>query len=80
MKVAFDKDVYVEMLIKKGELPNSVELPDEDTIDMKYLSCYILGFDNSQLVLDAKKVQRMENNIYSNNQIYSLEKSLNETD
>lgn len=80
MKVTFDKDGYVEMLIKKGDLPNSIELPDDDTIDMKYLSCYKLGFDNSQLVLDAKKVQRIEDNISANNQIYNLEKSLADTD
>ena len=59
MKVTFDNDGYVEMLIMKGDLPNSVELPDDDTIDMKYLACYKLGYDGTQLVLDAKKVQRL---------------------
>ena len=80
MKVTFDNDGYVEMLIMKGDLPNSVELPDDDTIDMKYLACYQLGYDGTQLVLDAKKVQRIESNLRAETLVYDLRKQLSDTD
>lgn len=80
MKVTFDNDGYVEMLIMKGDLPNSVELPDDDTIDMKYLACYKLGYDGTQLVLDAKKVQRIESNLRAETLVYDLRKQLSDTD
>ena len=80
MKVTFDNDGYVEMLIMKGDLPNSVELQDDDTIDMKYLACYKLGYDGTQLVLDAKKVQRIESNLRAETLVYDLRKQLSDTD
>lgn len=80
MKVIFDDDGYVEMLVMKGDLPNSIELEDDDTIDMKYITCYRLGFDDTKLVLDAEKVQRMENNLRAKQQIYDLKKQLDNSD
>ena len=80
MKVTFDKEGYVEMLVMKGDLPNSVELPDDNTLNFKYLNCYKLGYDGNQLVLDAKKVQRIENNLTAESLIYDLEKQLYSSD
>lgn len=80
MKVTFDKEGYVEMLVMKGDLPNSIELPDDNTLNYKYLNCYKLGFDGNQLVLDAKKVQRLESNLTAESLIYDLEKQLYASD
>lgn len=80
MKVRFDNDGYVEMLIYKGELTNSIELPDDDTINMAYLSCYKLGYEGTQLVLDANKVQRIEGNSKAASLIYNLKKDLDSSD
>lgn len=80
MKVTFDKDGYVEMLIKEGELPNSIELEDDDTIERKYLACYRLGFDGTKLVLDAEKVQRLESNLRAETLTYDLKKQVSNTD
>lgn len=80
MKVTFDKDGYVEMLIKEGDLPNSIELEDDDTIEKKYLACYKLGFDGTKLVLDAEKVQRLESNLRADTLVYDLKKQITDTD
>ncbi len=80
MKVTFDKDGYVEMLIKEGDLPNSIELEDDDTIERKYLACYKLGFDGTKLVLDAEKVQRLESNLRAETLAYDLKKQVSSTD
>jgi hypothetical protein len=79
MKVTFDQDGYVEMLVKVGDLPNSTELPDDD-IDMKYISCYKLGYDGTKLVLDGNKVQRLESNLRAETKIYDLKKQISDTD
>ncbi len=80
MKVTFDKDGYVEMLIKEGDLPNSIELKNDDTIEKKYLACYKLGFDGTKLVLDAEKVQRLESNLKAETLVYDLKNQINSTD
>lgn len=80
MKVTFDKYGYVEMLIKEGDLPNSIELKDDDTIEKKYLACYKLGFDGTKLVLDAEKVQRLESNLKAETLVYDLKNQINSTD
>ena len=80
MKVTFDKDGYVEMLIKKGDLPNSIELEDDDSLDMSYITCYKLGFEGTKLVLDADKVQRIKSNEKALDLIFKLKKQLSETD
>lgn len=80
MVVTFDKDGYVEMVVPSGaNLPNSVEVPDAD-IDMRYISCYKLGFEGSQLVLDANKVQRIESSLKAESLVYSLKKQITDTD
>ena len=80
MKVTFYKDGYVEMLIKEGDLPNSIELKNDDTIEKKYLACYKLGFDGTKLVLDAEKVQRLESNLKAETLVYDLKNQINSTD
>ena len=71
---------YVEMLIKEGDLPNSIELKNDDTIEKKYLACYKLGFDGTKLVLDAEKVQRLESNLKAETLVYDLKNQINSTD
>ena len=80
MRVTFDKDGYVEMLVLKGDLKDSIELEDDDTIDMKYLSCYKLGYEGTKLVLDADKVQRVENNLRAESLVYDLRKKITDSD
>lgn len=80
MQVTFDRDGYVEQIALKGTLPNSIELEDDDTLDMEHITCYQLGYDGTRLVLDAKKVQRIENNLKADSAIYSLKKDLDSSD
>lgn len=80
MKVTFDKDGYVEQIAIKGDLPNSIELENDEEIDMTHLSCYKLGYDGTRLVLDAQKVQRVESNLKAESIIFNLKKELNSSD
>ena len=80
MQITLDSEGYVEMLIKKGILPNSITIPEDDSIDMNYLSCYKLDSNGTQLVLDAQKLQRMQNNLKANSLVYDLKKQVSDSD
>ena len=80
MKVTFDEEGYVEFLATNGDLPNSIEIPDDNTLNYKYLNCYMLNEEGNGLILDAAKVQALESNLTAASKIYDLKKRLNETD
>ena len=80
MKVTFDEEGYLEFLSTNGDLPNSIELPDDDTLNYKYLNCYMLNDEGNGLVLDAEKVQMVEQNLVAASKVAELKKRLNLTD
>lgn len=80
MKVTFDEEGYLEFLSTNGDLPNSIELPDDDTLNYKYLNCYMLNDEGNGLVLDAEKVQMVEQSLVATSKVAELKKRLNLTD
>ena len=80
MKVTFDEEGYLEFLSTNGDLPNSIELPDDDTLNYKYLNCYMLNDEGNGLVLDAEKVQMVEQSLVAASKVAELKKRLNLTD
>ena len=80
MKVTFDEEGYLEFLSTNGDLPNSIELPDDDTLNYKYLNCYMLNDEGNGLILDAEKVQMVEQNLVAASKVAELKKRLNLTD
>lgn len=80
MKVTFDSEGYLQFLSTNGDLPNSVELPDDEGINYKYLNCYRLNDTEDGLVLDAERVQALEQNLITTSKIMELKRQLNETD
>ena len=80
MKVTFDEEGYLEFLSTTGDLPNSIELPDDNTLNYKYLNCYMLNDEGNGLVLDAAKVQMIEQNLTAAYKVAELKKRLNLTD
>lgn len=80
MKVTFDEEGYLEFLSTTGDLPNSIELPDDNTLNYKYLNCYMLNDEGNGLVLDAAKVQMIEQNLTAASKVAELKKRLNSTD
>lgn len=80
MKVTFDEEGYLEFLSMSGDLPNSMELPDDNTLNYKYLNCYKLNDEGTGLILDASKVQIVEQNLTAKGKVAELRKRLNATD
>ena len=78
MKVTFDEEGYLEFLSTNGDLPNSIELPDDDTLNYKYLNCYMLNDEGNGLVLDAEKVQMVEQSLVAASKVAELKKDLND--
>ena len=62
MKVVLNDDGYINMVVRTGNLINSIEVSEED-LDMRYISCYKLDDDKKNLVLDVEKVQSLENSL-----------------
>lgn len=79
MKVKFNDEGYVSMIVRSQALINAVEVPEED-IDMRYISCYKLSENGKTLMLDAEKVQTLENNLRTSTLIQSYKQKVTDTD
>ncbi|MGM9543994.1 MAG: hypothetical protein ACI3T9_03345 [Romboutsia timonensis] len=79
MKVVLNDDGYINMVVRTGNLVNSIEVPEED-LDMRYISCYKLDDDKKNLVLDVEKVQALENSLKISTLIQSYKQQVSNTD
>ena len=80
MFVVFDENNYVKFLSTTTQMEGSIELPDDDSLNLTYLTCYKLNSDGNGLVLDAEKVTAQKDKLGAISKIYELKQQLAASD
>ena len=63
MYIILDNDGYVKFLSSNTPMEGAIELPDDDTINLDYISCYKLNSDGTGLMLDAEKLAAQKDSL-----------------
>ena len=80
MFVVLDENNYVKFLSTTTQMEGSIELPDDDSLNLTYLTCYKLNSDGNGLVLDAEKVTAQKDKLGAISKIYELKQQLAASD
>lgn len=80
MFVVFDEDGYVKFLSMTTEMEGSIEIQDDETLNLTYLTCYKLNQEKNGLMLDAEKVTAQKNKAEAISKIYELKQQLAASD
>lgn len=80
MYIILDNDGYVKFLSSNTPMEGAIELPDDDTINLDYISCYKLNSDGTGLMLDAEKLAAQKDSLGAQSKIFELKQKLNDSD
>lgn len=80
MFVILDENNYVKFLSTTTKMEGSIELPDDDSLNLTYLTCYKLNSEGNGLMLDAEKVAAQKDNLGALSKIFELKQQLTESD
>lgn len=80
MFVILDENNYVKFLSTTTEMEGSIELPDDDSLNLTYLTCYKLNPEGNGLMLDAEKVSAQKDKLGALSKIVELKQQLSESD
>lgn len=80
MFVVLDDNNYVKFLSTTTKMEGSIELPDDDSLNLTYLTCYKLNSEGNGLMLDAEKVEAQKDRLGVASKIFDLKQQLQESD
>ena len=80
MFVVLDDNNYVKFLSTTTKMEGSIELPDDDSLNLTYLTCYKLNSEGNGLMLDAEKVEAQKDKLGVASKIFDLKQQLQESD
>ena len=80
MFVILDDNNYVKFLSTTTKMEGSIELPDDDSLNLTYLTCYKLNSEGNGLMLDAEKVEAQKDRLGVASKIFDLKQQLQESD
>lgn len=80
MFVVFDENNYVKFLSTTTSMEGAIELPDDDNLNLTYLTCYKLNAEGNGLMLDAEKVAAQKDKVGALAKIFELKQQLSESD
>lgn len=80
MFVILDDNNYVKFLSTTTKMEGSIELPDDDSLNLTYLTCYKLNSEGNGLMLDAEKVEAQKDKLGVASKIFDLKQQLQESD
>lgn len=80
MFVVLDDNNYVKFLSTTTKMEGSIELPDDDSLNLTYLTCYKLNSEGNGLMLDAEKVEAQKDRLGVASKIFDLRQQLQESD
>lgn len=80
MYIILDNDGYVKFLSSNTPMEGAIELPDDKTINLDYISCYKLNSDGTGLMLDAEKLAAQKDSLGAQSKIFELKQKLNDSD
>lgn len=80
MFVVLDDNNYVKFLSTTTKMEGSIELPDDDSLNLTYLTCYKLNSEDNGLMLDAEKVEAQKDRLGVASKIFDLKQQLQESD
>ena len=76
MFVVLDDNNYVKFLSTTTKMEGSIELPDDDSLNLTYLTCYKLNSEGNGLMLDAEKVEAQKDRLGVASKIFDLRQQL----
>lgn len=80
MFVVLDDNNYVKFLSTTTKMEGSIELPNDDSLNLTYLTCYKLNSEGNGLMLDAEKVEAQKDRLGVASKIFDLKQQLQESD
>lgn len=80
MFVVLDDNNYVKFLSTTTKMEGAIELPDDDSLNLTYLTCYKLNSEGNGLMLDAEKVEAQKDRLGVASKIFDLKQQLQESD
>lgn len=80
MYIILDSNGYVKFLSSNSPMEGAIELPDDETLNLDYITCYKLNSDGTGLMLDAEKLTAQKDALGAQSKIFELKQKLADSD
>lgn len=80
MYIILDEEGYVKFLSSNEPMEGAIEIQDDDTLNLTYITCYKLNSDGTGLMLDAEKLSAQKDALGVQSRIFELKQKLAASD
>lgn len=80
MYIILDEEGYVKFLSSNEPMEGAIELPDDDSLNLTYITCYKLNSEGTGLMLDAEKLSAQKDALGVQSRIFELKQKLAASD
>lgn len=80
MYIILDEEGYVKFLSSNEPMEGAIELPDDDSLNLTYITCYKLNSEGTGLMLDAEKVSAQKDTLGAQSKVFELKQKLAASD
>lgn len=80
MYIILDDEGYVKFLSATTPMEGAIELPDDEELNLTYITCYRLNPEGTGLMLDAEKLSAQKDALGAQSKIFELKQKLAASD